>query len=960
MSMLRLGQVHVRTSTPALYVGRSVHSIISIPIRLSSSFFDYGVRLDGYYKAITQQASKRPDFLSLYSAGSHIGNYDHTQLGRTDLYDLPERLPVDNLSSAIRNNKGKPSIGSIVEFTTGGDIQFGVVLRPSTAMFNVNYNKLIVLNTSNELMLILSTFVNFHAKEVFDPHLVALLKILENKFNDEFKERKVLCAMLRKFVSKAVEFNGMLSSQFNLVFSQYALEDRINSISTILAIESMKLPSQILDEITLSYTLQSALFLAVHMEFSHLLKFLSTSNLNLFRESNLIKGFSNDLPQGSDYFVNSFVNATACEKLHTAVQQPHQLERMNLFFEDLLKKQTSVDAKDIIELSYYFNIWDGRQFKYVVEAMKYAVVYPNSVLMADLAKLSVFATEDSKSYTLSSLEVFSFLSKLQVLENNTDALLSLSIMGSTRLNKLAISDPTSLVTPIDDLSMPNTIDFFPHLRRRKRYYSDHVLYALTIQGKTRCAVSIEKVNTRKYKFNVHVFDVATKLNPAGDVFRALARLGLVNVPGVIDQFYGKNGFGSQFEFKETVDTSESSDGPGLKTNKDFSFLTVSFTYNAFDQDPFASLGKKVEVSFDLLGPASVKCLNQAELEDSLQEKTMFSPFKLFGTHNPEEREKLTSSDRHNLGLISSILQGAFKARNRDGASICMKYPCGQTSPHMRAQKFTTKLNTFTGQLVSEFCKANEIPVLSHSQELINSENADAVLISHDNIMLPSYRAHTYAESTLVRDAQGMVSLPARLIGHNYLCPKELTAGTYSPNVPLGIPTGHVEITTGDMCGLINQLQLLNHAQWKFNHGYLESTDADHLQLVHKFAYLKRMGYNLNGPLSSEVIAEQARKIFGLEQLGDWISRLYRRMNRLRALQESTEYEGPWECVITHNSRNFLGKREDILLGYCLELELEVQVASTETLEIGQTISCDKILVLDAVRGIIVLGSEDLL
>lgn len=245
---------------------------------------------------------------------------------------------------------------------------------------------------------------------------------------------------------------------------------------------------------------------------------------------------------------------------------------------------------------------------------------------------------------------YKFLEDLKIYNNRrhqmTDIYLSANIMGKSLLSQLSISSindlrPTSTQAELDNFMNEKITDKFPHLRKSKVYYQDHIVYGLpfgkSIDSKQKLsllAVSLEKINSRKYLINIHIPDMITKLSPSSNLFDEIASSSLnmksltklindsnINIfdSDLIDKLsFPDHNLRETSDWFSVGDVSQRSNkyDSGNKSNNNVTCMTVSFVYNKYESNPFLDLEEKISFSFDSLNSVLIKILIGTPLKNA--------------------------------------------------------------------------------------------------------------------------------------------------------------------------------------------------------------------------------------------------------------------------------------------------------------------------------------------------------
>ncbi|KAK6200195.1 uncharacterized protein RJT21DRAFT_41840 [Scheffersomyces amazonensis] len=917
------------------------------------------------------------------------------------------------------NNNTCPTIGSIVEYIDepNNTVSIGIVLREAQSKFNENYNKLVVLSVDNIIESVAPSSVTFHLNQVLKSDYVESFKILENRFDALYKGRSEIISILKEFISSSLQMSQELNPQLEIFYAQYSSQYTINSISLIDFIESLRLSESLIVKIHQSYFHQCVLLMSLHILMVNSPNFMVPS-FNVFnRQSNIIHQFSNQLPKGSDYFVNSEYNCLVIDKFLNNCSNPEEFVKCNSFLTKLLKDQVGDKAKSLDDINLYFNIWEGRHYKYIIDVLKFLIIHPQPSLMTMVEGFDVFKNQ----LPLSPAKIYQFLHDLHVYDNGTKSietatatatnpLLSANVLGKHNHNALSITSMRQLMSS-SSIPTTNLSDYFTHLRNQKSYYTDHIIYGLpiklnnggsTILKESVLAISIEKINSRKYSINIHIPDIVTKISPNSNIIKHITSnsSNMKSLKNNLSSIFGSLDWNGLKFNNQNIDHTVSGDEYSYSNASDIftrstramdrlnninkvptTCLTISFEYNTFHSNPFSNLEEKISFSFDSLALNCIKNIPANDLEDCLSGKAdSSSPFRLFTrpfrqSSNPEKPKLLSKEDIHNVCFIFNIMKRHFKFRNHEGASSIVTGGGNEEFP--KSEFFINEIEKFVGNLTATYCQYHQVPIITHQQSIILDQDNqvlnsklgggedDNALVSHNNTFLPSFLADTYYQTLISRDELGHVSLSANIIGSNYLSRSQfvVNSGKNSRNVPLGMKNGYVKLCNvfEDFEVFINQLQILNYIQSHASTAFMnKSSDRlNHIEFINKFSYLKGLGYNLNGTMEPSVLNIQIKKLSLAQTWSNYINHHLNSFATLKRLEygllhtnELSETTPTYECVITYPGYRINDINARLVRGFCKELGLEVEIVISETSNssIGSLVMCDKVMYLDPVGG----------
>lgn len=975
--------------------------------------------------------------------------------------------PNKNFRDIVNTNENKPpNIGSLIEINdpATSESTFGVVLRASKTKFNENYNKILVLTLDNEIKTVYPIDISFHLSEVIDPKWMDSLEIIENRHDIKFYNRLIILDILKSFMGKTLKLLEKLQdpndNQFLIAFSQYSTPDRIKSISLLDLYESFRLPVLLLSNINESYYNQSIFLFSCHIGMVKSPELWIVTSSNKFNKlTNLVKeNCSNEICSGSTYFVNSIINMESLSKVFDDFKNPRTLDKYNEFSSRLLNEQMSQKPKSFDDLNAFFNIWEGKDFKNIINVLKFFIVYPHTSIRGVLEKLSILEKQ-----TIDPSAAYKILEDLKIYNNRqnqlTDIYLSANIMGNTQFSLLAVSSsdelsPNSSNKELDNfINSKNLSDKFPHLRKSKQYYQDHIVYGLpfgkplnyTSKSST-LGISLEKINSRRYLINIHIPDMITKVSPSTNLFDEIASSSLnmtslkklisnstINIlnPKLIEKLSFPDQNLQENEEWFSVGDALLRDNQNDRNNRNpnnVTCLTVSFIYNKYESNPFEELEEKISVSFDSLNTLRIKNINWPTLEKCLNGVREISPFTLFRERKSnlgKVSTKLEDDDIHDINFIFNVMKSHIKIRNLDGASnfdpavTIQKDDSSNLSKELsmtnkfndheqmltriqsksieNQQKFSkskfliNEIEKFVGKLTSRYCSTNQIPIFAHHQDILessnneldmekimesdNSELNDEVYISHNNLFLPNYHSNSFYQTLIARDASGYVSMPAYLIGLNYLSKPKIEVFTDENlrNLPLGINHGYVKMLEifDAYEVLLNQFQILCHIQQCGQNNNYAIFKENRTAMIRQFSYLKRYGYKLDGPLNFQELINQLDNIINSSRLCDYLGTAHKKFWTLKLLEQRLLQEKfldlttagtSYDCIITSTGYEVPSIAKRISRAYCSQLNIEIDVLINldREISIGNLIECDKVMILDAVNGLCILRESQVL
>ncbi|KAL6454730.1 hypothetical protein SBY92_004198 [Candida maltosa Xu316] len=920
--------------------------------------------------------TRRSEFINPFA---YFNKYTANRQPTSDL-SIP---PRDFQTIIDQNENNIPVEGSVVEIVTpGSDPKIGVVIRQALSRFDERYNKLLVLTSENDLIEVSSFHVNFHIFRMI--HNVNVNQIIENRHDESCTERKWAVSFLNSFVDEIVDVKRSLSTSIDKLYCQFS-GDIITSITLLDIIDALKLKETLVIKLGSSFYHQCVLLFVIHWTLIDSPRWMVPNYVANNKSTNVINGYSNIFHTKSNYFVTPGAAWDAVFKFSREVQNPSTIDNFTTFFQKL-------ETLSPLEYKSFLEVYEGRHLAYIIDVLKFAMVYPHKSIISDLQKLSIFKGN------IDPHDIYELLFRLKIYDDNgmTDIYLSSGIFGAT--DDLSITTIQQLNTEKQWIGQNK--DLFRHLRSKKNYYRDHVIYGLPLDeenpSRSRFGISLETVNSRKQVLNIHIPDITTIIPPNSALAEKLLNqfpnstilTNLFNNESLNDYF--SQHFQDQRSFHTFETESEQDDfwDDGLdihkKTKRNISevtCLTISFEFNSYESDPFKSFEDKISVSFDSISNLNIKVVDRETLEKCLSGKLETKIFKFLRSQTvekPSDKVKLKKADIHNLNYTHGIMKSFSKMREHVGAATTSPNDDidltdmsdlnknsidGDTVNSPKTDFFLRELQIFCGALVGEYCSQYNIPICSHNQNIEPTiYDSDKVIVTHDNLMIPAYESENYYHSIMAKDYNSYISLQASLVANNYLSPPTIDAIT-GENTLLGLKKGYVNVV--DIFtkpeAMLNQYQLLFYQHGLFSRKL--SMEYGYLKNVSQFNYLKVFGYQVHGSLSEPAFAAQLSSIRQGEAKSKLLGQLMKRYWSLKWLEQiQLQYEIMEQPIRLHVVVTYVREHIDsgiLCKGYCFELGIEVDVLVDDLEQhIGTKLVCDEIMKLDPVNGTCLLKDEN--
>ncbi|KAA8904746.1 hypothetical protein DIURU_001822 [Diutina rugosa] len=847
-------------------------------------------------QTIEAMVHRGPDFLEIPpNTGTSTVSVDEGEISSKSAENSITEIVEDNYTLP-------PSRGSIIEYYTWGKPSktVGIVVRDVQSKFNENYNTVVVLTSENELEFVSGQQVTFHWHQVVDSGWLACEAIMENRFNTEFPLRKRAVAITRSFIKGLETISSQLSYEVERTYAQYAQSHQAVAVGLVQILESCKLPESVLPLLWKSYWHQQLVIGGLYRAVCRSSSWVVPSSvvfgpLSAWHETNCgSRGCSNEVMKRPVFLANSVENTAAIATLKCDLQQEEALKSYQNFIKTTVNNLPETNR--VSHLTAWFGIWDGKQFQPLLTALKLVAIYPHPEVSAMLSQLEPFSDGTQAS-------VLQFLRSIGLYSDKTDMWRSAS-MGGPLANMAIVVDrnqkqiqQTNTKVVVDDLN-----DKFRHLRQKHRFGDATPIFVVS----PGVGVSLEKVNSRNYRVNIHVPDVMARLCPNSDEFDSILGVESSSVSEVLTRF--KLHFQAQGQ-SEGVDYMAAhqlwQQKPQSPTQA--TCMTLSLAYNTYESNPFKDVENKAEVTLDTLGAATIKMLSKTELEECLAGKLEPSPLRLFRPRDPQPR-KLSPSDCHDLRFIYSVLQTHFKTRNHQGA-LMVEPPLEGINE--RSNLFIAEVDQLASTIASSFAQRNQVAMVYQTQQILDSLSSDSVVVSHhNNQFLPQYSAQSFYQTLLARDHRGYVSKPAEVIGNQFLASPRLSV-VGGMHQRYGSSGGYCAITQGQAVAvLLNQLQLVYTVHHNFLRG---NTTKRH------YTYLRGYGYRQSAMSVRMVSALLAQ----VQRCHDQIE-AGKRAKR-SSMVEVDEVGGGSEVVITHGGQYLRELDHRVSMGYHLRMGHEVMV-----------------------------------
>lgn len=903
-----------------------------------------------------------------------------------NLFDI-EHLILEKSYAAERsykeivesNDNLVPVVGSIIQYKDPIDqtIHLGVVLRNALSKFNDFYDKLVVLTESNMIDAVYPQDILLHLHGVFDPEWVQSLSILENRHDISYYSRNILVNVLSHLINKSNEYQSLILNPKDFLKISYAkmCEEELSVLELWQLMNSLELDESVWDQVNKNYFTQCCFLLGTYNAISsHHDMFLLPNMFPHLSITNIFHGFSNNLTKPSCVYILPQASFASFREFDKILDFEPSFKDCNNFLNTFTNQQNSSARKELSELHLFFNIWEGKAYTAVLDMIKFVTIFPHETIITKLEKFDIFKNDTS------STKFLEYLRSMGLYSDSTDIFLSLGFWGQSNITKkVSFEKEEPLTLKLNPESLPAKKEF--NFLRQKELGSNDMIYALHIDATLKVGISLQKLNSRNFLINIHIPDMITRVSPKSKLFQEMLikchKKLLTVLPYNSSKLFGQemnNMFDmkEQFiddQFKDFIPVGDIAPIRSKPTNAmtDTSCLTLSFKYNIFESNPFKDFKDKVTYSLMDISNVPIKVLDKKLLSESLDHKGSSLPFALFRSKPTMEIPRLSKNDYHNLGFIYNVLRAHFMVRNIDGAT---NIQLGDT--FKKEEFFVKELDMLASNLTSYYCTVGEIPIILKTQSIIeevniNQAQSDKVLIKHNNLLLPEFHANSYYQTLISRDINGNVSLPAYIIGNNYLAPPKLSLDNVR-DVPSALKLGYLSILNpaDNFEALFNQFQIVSSLHSQFMAKTLVKSGISQYKFQKRFAYLKGLGYNVNGPWPNRIVQKHITSLKNAQTVNKFAYNLVHKYWAIKNLEHelsqlNTDSKLDFECIITNTGYTFPDHKYKMAKCYVktMKIECDILVNDSKNLSIGNVFKSNKVLYLNPSTLTCVLGeSED--
>ncbi|CAH6719411.1 hypothetical protein CLIB1444_02S07976 [[Candida] jaroonii] len=582
------------------------------------------------------------------------------------------------------------------------------------------------------------------------------------------------------------------------------------------------------------------------------------------------------------------------------------------------------------------------EYRGLLETMKLSIIHPHPVLLE--------ALNSNKSQILRKLKHWG------VYTDDTDIYAS-CLFDPMVENKTSVQSAKEVKPKITVSTELH--DYFRYLRKE----CFDTIYAFNVNNTT-IGISLNKRNSRNFTINLHIPDVSTKLSPDSDEFNSLINktenMRSITTKGTNPIFDSKFTESLNFQGRmkdKQLDRLSDLFNSNDSFNPDTTCLTISVPYNTFESNPFVKYDKDeavdTKIQLSSISSEKIKFLDEAFLGKAINGKSSTLPIHVFKSAHKDE---LDNDTYYTLGFMYEYLLTHSKHRNVNGASNYQNIlPHEARTPKGKVDFFLRELQLFASNVTNKYAFDNGIPLVKRVQTLSSSTfdpaNDDA-LVYHNNKLLPYYHATSYFQSLLSRDENGNVSLSAKVIGNKYLKRPYFTS-TNVHDFPSGLKLGYSEILEvfDSTWSILNQFQLLSFLHLDYvNHKSMRLNS----NFKNKFGFLKRKGYNVNGPLREHVLQKYIQPMDDSTAIAEWIESNCHKYETLKVWEKTLESEETLNlhCVVTDIGEDF--DRGKLVTVEVENWDVKVEMVTWTNIQVGQVLKSHEVILLNPIEGLCIL------
>lgn len=903
----------------------------------------------------------------------------------------------ESVQEAINlSNNAQLSTGSYVEFydPLTNKANIGVVVAGATTRFTTQLNVARVLTINGDLVDVDGPQVTFHLYRLWNDE--------ELNINDHTRVLRALNCFVRDVVEKSDDMDEELNKLFLQVGLPHSIKGiQLEQIYNLMVQNEFTSPPE-------TYLQQGSLLLSIHLGLCRSPNWIVSSLYLQMKMSNLtFNQSSNLLAFNSAYYVNSIKNVDYITKFL------NEFAKRKSDFNNHITYMIANGAvgKNYENIMHYYNIWEGKEFRHLIETLKFALVYPHPEITTRLCKMDVFKTIGGAT----PLNIYNILCQLRIYDNQanqlTDPFLSANMLGDIQLSNLAAStlseiNHSEIRRQVED-KVSIISDKFPHLRNVIPPKKDGKIYAIPLSNpigeiskQSYICVSLPR-DSSEQGLDFYIPDIAAKVSPSTLKFESIwtgrfPASSITNLPNNQEFWMVEPKIASKLAFSGNPKNESTLAGfipLETKLKQEFTSFTVSFRTRSKFEPLFKDLSKKVAISLQSIPSSNIHVLDWLMLQALLEKgKSSHRREEIFA-QNPD----ITEDDEKQIKLIYEVLYNHFIHRVKSAASpiLTMDYDTSECngsrisvqgrinskqiveteiketsippkSEMSESMIFVDEVDKMLGHMISEYCFEHHIPILRESQylylTLTEMITGDEAVVSHDNKYFPAFEAGSYYHTLIVKNPEWSLSASAFLIGRHFLLKPTTRVSTAVSeqeddedavsHLPLGMKHGYAKIADPlqDFSSWINQLQLVQHLQRQYTETWTN---------ISRFNYLIKLGYSLKGALNEFQLQPAMEAVVNFHLVAQYASSWMKRFWTLKRLeQDICKKKSPlkFHCVVTQVGPviDNIKSNPRLCLAFCKQLDLEIELLTDEKVKIGTQVTAKKVGYVNAIEGDCVL------
>ncbi|ANZ75474.1 BA75_02100T0 [Komagataella pastoris] len=869
-------------------------------------------------------------------------------------------------------------MGSLVEFIVDDEVRVGVVIKPPLGHFKTNLVSLEVLTAEGKIIETTQSRITLHIPNFIDASF--LYRIENDKTYTEYQQVQYALISLIHFTSHGLEITMHRINAFAIPYSHLSNRDECNAVSVLKVAQILPesvFPTSILRPYSLIlashiHMTNEPLYWQVHTN-QDIVSRISTSNWDVNINSSR-----------TVYIANS----------REMVQTLRQVQKLsNSELKDFRNFINGSISRSSERKSYML-----KKYRTILNFLKHFIVYPHDQLkstVSQILKQTLLEKTDLKD--IDQKYIYDSVQSLDipyegVLSDNfiPDPYLSATMMGqlkeglhATTLTDIKGVNPHSTKETLTNKPWTDKlheIREYQHKATESTTASKNLkVYALPSRylsdigysEYSEFAVSLEKINSRKWIFNVHIPDIVSFIAPDSQFFE-----NLVNKEQPLIGIHPKAEYVKQRLTYENFQLCNGSNHfiptdwiPSfalrpVSSQISLNCLTLSFIYSPHEMN-----WDSVRVEYKTDKISNVKKVSVEDLVDSLTNGSGFSLFQ------QQEKTNLSSEDKEVLSDFQNCLISKRLSSHKNGSiDTFMEKVQPVVSVHHTENKTTTEIsmlkssteNTFldlfikdvdylTSDLLGSYSSKHGLPIFTRTQlrkkdvasEYLRQTEGqpieDGRTIESKRSVLPDYTATSYEQLIMERGFNGDISMTAYVSALQYLLPPQLQL-TSGQNVKLGMKNGRVRFL-----GCFQSLEVLT------NHYQLLKIHINEFEQFRELIDIK--GYysrNLSQISNKLTIQDIQTKVETCTMFLSWLETRNRRFWILQWLKAKTRQSTElifYKCIILDTCRH-----PHVARAYCVELDIEVQMVLQPGMEAvaGDRLIMTSILYISPIEGILVM------